>query len=257
MDKKLTVQQFAHAVSVQCGVKFEIALEIVRCIFDSVSDRLADTGEAEVPSLGRFRVIRDGEIGIEFTPTKSLAEDINSPFQAFDALEVSEGFDNTVADVVQDGSAETQPLPAEEALDGKNENEADGAEATVENEISDAVEQSDTDDVFRPLVAMPSDEDNISEVLPAIPAIPTVNDSDDEVSSDVELQSTPPPFNPNKAYGIPAGGYSIAEDEEIFATCDGNNKRGRKFNFLYGIITGVVIAAALAALGFFVYEVLL
>jgi len=252
MDKKLTVQQFASAISEQCGVKYELALEVVRCIFESVSDRLAEAGEAEVSSLGSFRVVKGDDVMVEFTPTNLLAEEINSPFQAFEALEVSEDFDNTMAETDRQEPSETQALPEQdEQVQTEKQLATDAAEATVEEEISEAMEQFDTDDAPVTL-----NEDDVTDDLTVIPAIPAVPDSVDAVSSDME-QPTPPPFDPNKAYGMPCGGYSIPEDEEIFATNDDSRSHKHKFNFIYGIITGVVIAAGLAALGFFVYEVLL
>ena len=67
---------------------------------------------------------------------------------------------------------------------------------------------------------------------------------------------TPPPFDPVKAYRTPSIPV-IEEDEEIYAGDEEEaaepQKKGGKF--MFGLLTGIVIAAAIAALAFFVYEV--
>lgn len=293
MEQKITVQQFAESVASVSGMQSDEALRFIKLIFKSVAEKLHEGEPVELQSVGRFSLSKTSPDRVCFTPDASLADAVNAPFVSFAAVELSDDYEDepepqieTEPEIGTETEAEIEP----EADNSESTDATDSTEQTVVEipvipvDTVESVEIPHLDNVIAEEVEKtpaavdePVEEANVEEPFEEV----KVEEPDEEVKVDGRTeetsandpvnehevyesvtttaipeipQATPPPFDPLKAYSRPR--TAIKEDEEEFVdNAKPENKEGGKF--IYGLISGVVIAAAVAALAFFVYEVFL
>lgn len=252
MEQKITIQQFAERVASVSGIDKTEALAVIKLIFKNVAERLHDGDPVTVEGLGRFELSKKSAERVSFVPDEALARAVNAPFEPFKAVELSEDFtvdadEQPTVDPVKQveetptgSGSEQEPVEKIEQIDTFEETEPlEQVESVIDVETAPQAPELPKETVQQPAVEMPA----VPPVVP--PAVPT---------------PTPPPFDPVKAYRTPSiPVIEEEEEEEVYAGDEEEaaepQKKGGKF--MFGLLTGIVIAAAIAALAFFVYEVFL
>lgn len=186
MDNKITMSGLAAMIALASGQPGELCEDFLKELFRIIGDELEKGESVRIKGLGTFKVAEvearksvdvttgeDIEIAphrkVVFVASKELAALVNAPFEAFEAVEVSdalptdelldvaEGLDSeSFSDVTDESDAESFADIVEVADEevGAEENEVAAVEDKTEKEI--AVEsQSDEDN---------SDEDNSKEL---------------------------------------------------------------------------------------------
>lgn len=123
MKERVTLNELASRLAEMCGISLADAEKFVRNYFDIIGETLAKGENVKVKGLGTFktvdiearesvdvntgrRVVIQGHRRATFTPEKSLAEKVNAPFAAFEAVELS---DDIREDELIFGEEETAP----------------------------------------------------------------------------------------------------------------------------------------------------
>lgn len=212
MNRKFTIQQLAEEISARTGLDKTEVVGGLKSIFLSLSAQLTEARSARIDGFGRFDVGDCGEI--LFSPDESLASVVNSPFETFPEVELSEDYVEEYADESPVGSAE-------KAVD----------DSVAESSIVEEETLTDSE---------PENADNVE-----------LSDEVDLNSSALDEQ-LPPPYDPYKAYSPSTNGYVIQEEEEEFSdnitsSCSSTMK------FLVGLLCGIIIALGVCALVLFLY----
>lgn len=237
MDKKITIQGFAELISEKRPDIDSVEVEaVLKNLFSDASLQLQKAGEAVIPGIGIFKKMSADDGYVAFEVDKELSELVNAPFEAFSVVELDEDYregefneEVTVEDDEYESSEavkdDEQDFPAEEANSAEEPAAADGI-VSVEEVIA---------------------EENADEALESDAVVPPP--VPDDVTIDVV--ETPPPFNAAAAYSM-SSQYAIEPVEEEYVD-ENNVSSGKKF--ANGLICGVVICIALAAIGAVVYNV--
>lgn len=216
MNQKFTIQQLAEEISARTGLDKTEVVGGLKSIFLSLSAQLTEARSARIDGFGRFDVGDCGEI--LFSPDESLASVVNSPFETFPEVELSE-------DYVEEYDDESLVGSTEKAVDDSV------VESYVVEEEALTVSRQENE---------PENVDNVE-----------LSDEADLNSSTLDEQ-LPPPYDPYKAYSPSTNGYVIQEEEEEFSdnitsSCSSTMK------FLVGLLCGIIIALGVCALALFLY----
>lgn len=126
MNNTIILSQLSETIAGLTQSETADAESFVRELVVLVAERLESDGRVEVPGVGTF-VITDG--GVDYAPDEALAEAINAPFSAFEAVELpddeelpdsgtepeAEVAEETVAEQAVAEESEQEPEPAVEA----------------------------------------------------------------------------------------------------------------------------------------------
>lgn len=253
MNNKITLSQLAERLASELGTDAAGAENLVREYFSLVADTLAEGESVKVKGLGTFRlsgiearesvdvntgkrVVIPGHVRAGFTPEKSVAEAVNAPFAAFEAVELSENISES---------------ELEETV-GKDITVSDSFDVT-----DDAVTDSDAEAVMDPVV-----ENHVTEEPEMQNASPDNSEDEKadteevmpepELSEEVHAESsvaveTPEPEKENPEV---SGTADNVEDSLIYPDEDRDryrDRRPRRGNFLTGFFIG--LACMFAVLG--------
>lgn len=208
MNKKVTLNSLAERVASQSGLSIQEAENRIKSYFDLLATALIEDGNIKVKGLGTFkaigiearesidvstgnRVLIPGHKRATFTPEKSLADKVNAPFAAFEAVELSdditekelENLDveesisepniddlNTEETIVEDVKSNNPELISSEGIIEKSAEEENIVEATEDSFINQ-MDYNEPDNVeLNPIVENESEE--------------TVPEDDEEISFD-------------------------------------------------------------------------
>lgn len=125
MNKTITLSELARYIAELTHCTPEDAENFVRETFRLTTEKLEAEHESEIPEIGTF-VISDNSIS--FAPEKTLAEELNAPFAAFEAIELPEDFGQCE---IKDATAEPSEVNAEQ----QEPTEAATAEDAPDEEI--------------------------------------------------------------------------------------------------------------------------
>ncbi|MDE6560119.1 MAG: HU family DNA-binding protein [Muribaculaceae bacterium] len=110
MNNKITFPRLASLLAEHSGRSKRFSEDFLREFFALISETLEAQESVKIKGLGTFSLSRveprrsvdvttgepmeiDGHIKVVFTPSKELAEAVNSPFEAFTAIEISDDVD--------------------------------------------------------------------------------------------------------------------------------------------------------------------
>lgn len=152
-ERIIPLTELGISVAKATGCTPEEGIHFIKTLFDEVSRRLIAGKKVELAGIGTFGTV-DGSV--IFAPATELAEAINQPFAAFEAVELNEGF--TLEDDSLPDSKQKQDVPA----DDEDEN-ITTADATENDEIPDAATEpgtieSDEIDHEPAIITQPDDE---------------------------------------------------------------------------------------------------
>lgn len=214
MNQKFTIQQLAGEIATRTGLDRAEVVGGLKSIFLRLSTHLTDGRPAEIAGFGRFVVEDCGEI--LFSPDDSFASVVNTPFESFSKVELSEDY---VEESIEEPVVELSKEEADASVD----------------ETSVAEEEIHSEPVLEP-----ENEDNVESSVVA------------DVNSSALEDQLPPPYDPYKAYSPSSNGYVIQEEEEEFS---GNvaSSCSSTMKFFLGLLCGIIIALGVCALALFLY----
>lgn len=105
MNKVIILSELATSVARLTQSSSDEAEAFIRETFRLAAEDLEAEGKAEIPGIGVFVVTGES---VAFAPDSAIAEELNAPFSAFEAIELPEGeWENDALSVVE--PAEEQP----------------------------------------------------------------------------------------------------------------------------------------------------
>lgn len=173
MNSKITFPRLATLLADKSGRSKRFSEDFLREFFLLISETLEKGDSIKVKGLGSFRLSRveprksvdvttglameiPGHSKVTFTPAKELAETINSPFEAFSAVEIAD-------DIELDNLFTDESLQIEE--DNNDNSEAAGEENLIINEADTA----DSADHITPETSKGSGEDRFAAYIEESP----------------------------------------------------------------------------------------
>lgn len=155
MNNKITFPKLATLLADKSGRSKRFSEDFMRELFSLISEQLEAGDIVKVKGIGTFRLLRvearksvdvttgqpmeiSGHSKVVFTPAKELAEAINSPFEAFSAIEIGDNvsLDNLIED-----------------------------ESVAMRDVSDEIVLSSTESDVRPQLNVVSDNEPIEEIV--------------------------------------------------------------------------------------------
>lgn len=173
MNSKITFPRLATLLADKSGRSKRFSEDFLREFFLLISETLEKGDSIKVKGLGSFRLSRveprksvdvttglameiPGHSKVTFTPAKELAETINSPFEAFSAVEIAD-------DIELDNLFTDESLQIEE--DNNDNSEAVGEENLIINEADAA----DSADLITSETSKESGEERVTEYIEESP----------------------------------------------------------------------------------------
>ncbi len=153
MNNTIILNQLSETIAKLTGVTADDAELFVRELSALIAERLETDGQVEVPGLGTF-VVSDETV--VYAPDSTLAEEINAPFAAFEAIELPDDeSDQSDLSDMSDPSDRSAPQPEAEqeiaaAAEFEQEALAEEPAAPAESDPSDRSAPSDMSDQYDP-----------------------------------------------------------------------------------------------------------
>lgn len=94
MNEKITFQQLAESLSSLTGGSQNTTETFIKELFSEVADALARGENVKIKGIGSFSPSGFPDQPILFSPDSELAEAINAPFSCFEAIEISNDFND-------------------------------------------------------------------------------------------------------------------------------------------------------------------
>jgi len=90
MNNTITLSQLITRLAASTGVDNNSARRFLRAFFATVEDAIADGQTVTIKGIGTFRAVAnelsDGKMTVSYTPDQAIAEELNRPFEMFDAV---------------------------------------------------------------------------------------------------------------------------------------------------------------------------
>lgn len=250
MNQKITIQRFAAAIAEKADVAPELALEYTRELFGIITRELHKGEPVSIKEIGTFELSHIPGKPIVYTPAQKVADEVNAPFVMFESEDLAdEVTDEMLNEIVVpsetiDDEAVTVVATEIEVSEEKSEvspieiQEESNVEAQLTYDIIENQSTSNVEDVAS--VEPIKSEIIVTNEVEIIEAEPSDNSDLQQ-----EEQEVPPTYIPP----IPTTDY-LPEDEEEFVTATPESKSSK---LLFGIIVGLVIGLAVAALALVAY----
>lgn len=127
MNDTITLPRLAELVAAHASCQYADAEKFVKAFFAHLEDALAVSDEVTIDGLGIFSRTPDSENPIVFSPTKSIAEALNQPFEMFEPIAVGDADltsnDEITAPEIDTPAPVTPPPPpiTEERIENLNQ----------------------------------------------------------------------------------------------------------------------------------------
>lgn len=243
MENKITMPRLAAMLALQTGKQKKVCEDFLREIFAIVTEELAAGESIRIKGFGTFKIVEvearrsvNVATGAEhtipphgkvlFVASKELAEKVNAPFDAFEAVEISDSLPTDMLDALDDRQGAVSDM----------EDECSEETEVADGELLDAsVAESVDDEATAEAYEDVEDEgiQNEAKVSDPHPAAEEVEDSDKQESE------TQPESESQEVY------YEDDEEEE--------SQRGGRFGigFLYGFLTALLICGIGICVGYY------
>jgi len=173
MNDIITLSQLITRLAKTTGVDNNTARRFLKAFFATVEDSLAKGDSVSIKNIGTFRRPDDSDIDCQdellFIPDKVLMNEINRPFEMFEAVELAPGVEFSE-------DAEPEDNTADEVSVHKSDREPEPAQASY------MAPQTVEETIIRPR-STSVQTDNLTEIPPAPPVEPPVKSA--PVSDDV------------------------------------------------------------------------
>lgn len=259
MDNKITMTRLSAMLALATGKSGELCEAFLKELFLLIGDELEKGENVRIKGLGVFKLVDvearksvDVSTGAEneipahkrviFVASKELATLVNSPFEAFEAVEIS---DDLPTDVFMESAPDHDEQEAQGGLNELVENLGEDVENPDEEveTFNDAID--DLDDSIE-------NQDKLKEVLEHNEEVPVISFShvvEDKLGKvekpasedDTELQEG---LNPTSVCADEIDSNSIEKLEE-----DKEEEEEKNYRFAWGFLSGFAAAVVVIALG--------
>lgn len=131
MNHTVTLSQLITRLATVSDVDTNTARRFLQAFFHTLSDSIEQTGSVSIKGIGTFTAHEDpttGRTTVSFAPDKNVAEELNRPFEMFEAVELADNVDFSEAD---EFTINTQPDTDNTATN--NIDESDNTEDELNN----------------------------------------------------------------------------------------------------------------------------
>lgn len=291
MNNKITIQSFASLMATKADVDQLMAQTFIKSLFAIVAEELHKGEPVTVKGIGTFSLSHEPGKPVAFEPANILAETVNAPFAMFQPEVLAD--DMTDEMITEDLQPKEEAIEHPQTQSAEEPSVAVTAPAVVEEittvaipaEVPDPaptseepaesvaeIEEEIVENIAESVAEAPVEETVIEESTISIPAIPepAVPKADAEAPRQVYpmppipvKQELPPPYTPpvsTSVHNNPADQWPatdcLPEDTELYAEDAAEAKPSRARRFFYGLIIGLVIGLAVAALLLVAYTAL-
>lgn len=241
MGKKVTIGQLAQQLSINCGMDGKLCESFLKSLFKIIGNGLEEEGIVKIKELGTFKLTtvsarksvdvnsgEDNEIPahrkVVFIPSKELASAVNSPFDMFETIEIS---DNAPEEAIMeaDGGSE-KPAVTE------NTEVEDTPEEEMDPEIQDTPE---------------ADKDN------------SENQASTEVQETQEMEKIEgPAVEEESVVEEPAVEEEAVEkepaEEEESVAVRATGRRGFGHGFIWGMVVALIVVIGACGVLYYMYK---
>lgn len=216
MNRKVTLASLAERLAEICNIPAAEAESRIKSYFDIIAETVSSGDSVKVKGLGTFkavgiepresvdvttgkRMLIPGHRRAVFTPEKSLAEKVNAPFAAFEAVELSDDISEEELDAAarEETAADVPEAPVVTSEDVQTVGTKETPEETSEENMEEApvavekVEERSVE-VAEPDLTDEVKERKASDAVTATPSslIQTPDDEEDD-DSDIVMDSKP------------------------------------------------------------------
>lgn len=207
MNRKVTLASLAERLAEICNIPAAEAESRIKSYFDIIAETVSAGDSVKVKGLGTFkavgiepresvdvttgkRMLIPGHRRAVFTPEKSLAEKVNAPFAAFEAVELSDDISEEELDAAarEETAADVSEAPVVTSEDGSTADSEETPEKTIEEVVTATVEEKDKPVVAaepepEPELPVEVKEEKVSEAAVARPTFgiqpPSIEEDDD------------------------------------------------------------------------------
>lgn len=151
MNQKITFPELINLVAETAKTSKKSSEDFLKELFSLIAETLVSGENVKIKKLGTFKVIDveprksvninsgeemliPGHKKITFTPDKEFAEAVNSPFSAFESVEISDEVTDEMLGMA-DNQIDTSNEEMDEAIAVKNDNQMTESEETVIEEL--------------------------------------------------------------------------------------------------------------------------
>lgn len=216
MNRKVTLASLAERLAEICNIPAAEAESRIKSYFDIIAETVSSGDSVKVKGLGTFkavgiepresvdvttgkRMLIPGHRRAVFTPEKSLAEKVNAPFAAFEAVELSDDISEEELDAAarEETAADVPEAPVVTSEDVQTVGTKETPEETLEENMEEAPVAVEKVEERSVEVAGPDLTDEVkermaSDAVTATPSslIQTPDDEEDD-DSDIVMDSKP------------------------------------------------------------------
>jgi nucleoid-associated protein YgaU len=143
MNKILPLPTIARLLSESAGISTDEANKFIKAFFDTAAEVLTSGNNLTIKGLGRFELTKDLNSPVKFVIDSTLNKTVNSPFEAFEAIELDAGFDMKELSELEPGA--TAEEPAKSATEEVPAGTEEQAEDDKSSEPEEGASQEDSD----------------------------------------------------------------------------------------------------------------
>lgn len=255
MNSKISLPELSALLALQTGAQKKNCEDFVKSFFANISSALEAGENVKIKGFGTFKVTRvearksvnvtsgqEFEIPahnrVSFVPSKELSAIVNSPFDIFETVELSDNLSSDILDVLSD-----------KLKDGTIEDvtKTDDSEASIISE-KDEIKTPIILDQESEIVDDNEIESEISALEPEASPLSKEPEESSVTNTEIEQQITPAPIEDENTDKTVEAIESPSDNEAYVAPPSVRNKSGnRKFGwgmaagFLLAILLGVIV----------------
>ena len=238
MNKMIIFSELTEALAEKANTSKTVASVFIRELFATASARLIAGEDVTIDGIGKFSPeIVDGSVSVKFIPDSSFLEEVNSPFEQFEPVEIGENFDDSILDDTNDTS------PIEEIADIQSA-PIISTESDEDDNFDDLCGESVDDEEIEYPADMPTPPSFLAIAQPVAAPIPApiLSESEPTPGSEPIAESAPEP--------VPVGETepdNLPSSSDSLYDYDDEPKR-RAFSwgsFFVGLVVGSLITAGI------------
>lgn len=256
MNSKISLPELSALLALQTGAQKKNCEDFVKSFFANISSALEAGENVKIKGFGTFKVTRvearksvnvtsgqEFEIPahnrVSFVPSKELSAIVNSPFDIFETVELSDNLSSDILDVLSD---KLKDGTIEEVVPKTDDSETAVIPGEVECKTPIILEQE------QEIVDNNEIESEISALEPEASPLSKEPEESSVTNTEIEQQITPAPIEDENTDKTDEAIENPSDNEAYVAPPSVRNKSGnRKFGwgmaagFLLAILLGVIV----------------
>lgn len=257
MNSKISLPELTALLALQTGKPKKVCEDFLKVFFSTVADALENGENVKIKGIGSFKVTKvearksvnvatgqEFEIPahnrVSFVPSKELAVMVNVPFEAFDAVELSDAVTDDMLDSVSlaysSDDEDDNVMPQSEIIPEQEDDVSQEDDSYVESIDSDSSEQSEYDlsgeedsDICESEQVVESRQESSARPVQSDNGCMTTDNEDDDDEDDDILPSQD----------------ATAEEEPDSKSSVPESEKSKKHKFGWGFVSGFGVAVLL------------